>query len=222
MVGGHDACAAGVGQRFAADLRDRRRGATHSAQGRSAERDDDPGRERPDFGSEPDTAGLDMAELRSLMQPPFTPRLPTEMLHRIGDEYLRPRDLRLSEQLIQQSTRRPNERVSLVVLSIAGLLAHQHNMGFARALTQHRLSGALPQLTAPAGLRSFPLGGRRWLFWAAGRHVPFIHFPRLCGCRSDDGCVLVLRPAGRSCTRCSYIRAERLRVVLQPSNEAPG
>jgi len=79
--------------------------------------------------------------------------------------------------LIQQSTRRPNKRVSLAVLGIARLLAHQHNMSSIRALTQHRLSGALPQLTAPAGLRSLTLGGGWWLRWAAGSH-DFLYIPR--------------------------------------------
>src|ERR1700691_1482275 len=184
MVGGHYACAAGVRQRFAAELHDRWRGATHSSQCGGAERDDDPGRKRADLGSEPDTAGLDMAQLRAFVQPPLTARLPIEMLHRIGNECLRPRDLRLREQFIQQSTRRPNKRASLAVLGIARLLAHQQNISFARTLTQHRLSCALPQLTAPAGLRSFTLGRGWWLRWAAGSHAVLLHFAQPAGCRS--------------------------------------
>src|ERR1700683_4728371 len=170
MVGGHYACTAGVGQRFAADLLDRGRGATHSPQRRGTERDDDPGLEPTDLGNEPDTAGLDMAQLRSLVQPPLTARLPIEVLHRIGDEYFCPRDVRFSEQLIQYLARRPHKRASLAVLGIARLLAPQHNLRFAGTLARHRLSGALPQFTAPAGLRSFALGRGRRLRWTMGSH----------------------------------------------------
>src|ERR1700691_4486854 len=176
MVGGDYACAAGVGQRFATKLHDRSRGATDSPQRRSAERDDDPGREAADLGSEPDAAGLDMAQLRSFVRPPFTARPPIEILRRVGDEYFRPSDLRLREQFVQQSTRRPDKRVSLAILGIARLLAHQQNMRSVRALTQHRLRGTLPQLTAPAGLRSFTLSRGRRLRWAAGGDAVLIHF----------------------------------------------
>jgi hypothetical protein len=61
--------------------------------------------------------------------------------------------------------------VSLAILGNPWLLADQHDTSFARALTQDRLSGALPQLAAPAGLRSFTLDRGWWWRWVAGGHA---------------------------------------------------
>src|ERR1700728_3802628 len=97
MVSGHYECAACVGQWLAAKLRNWCRGSADRPQCCGAERHDDAGRERADLRIEPDTAGLNVPQLRSFMQPAFSAWLPIEMLHCVGNEYLHPLDLRLRE-----------------------------------------------------------------------------------------------------------------------------
>jgi hypothetical protein len=73
------------------------------------------------------------------MESDFAPRFPLEMLHRI-------RDIDLSaiytcglQAFVQQLAGRPDERLSLLIFAITGLLAHQKNRGMGSAFAKNNL-----------------------------------------------------------------------------------
>src|SRR5207237_9434511 len=59
--------------------------ADHGLRRRRAEADDDARPERADLTLEPLAAGVDLALRGGLVQPPLAPRLPFEVLDRVGD-----------------------------------------------------------------------------------------------------------------------------------------
>src|SRR5690606_37691547 len=60
----------------------------------------------------------------------------------------------------QQPPRRADERTAAQVLLVAGLLAHQHDPGARRTLTENGAGGAAVQVAALAGLRRLAQGGQ--------------------------------------------------------------
>ena len=68
-----------------------------------------------------------------------------EVLDCIGHVRLGGIDPGLLECLVQQPARGTHERLSLAVLTIAGLLADQHQLGPRRTGAEHGLGGGPPQ-----------------------------------------------------------------------------
>jgi hypothetical protein len=74
------------------------------------------------------------------------------MFYDVGDVSASTVDASLFKRLGQESTCRPDERVTRKILVVAGLLANEHHVGGGASLTEHRLSRAAPEKagTAPA------------------------------------------------------------------------
>src|SRR5271154_2523894 len=73
-----------------------------------------------------------------------------EMLHGAGDESLFPRYSGVLQRLIENSTRRPNERLAGEIFFVAWLLTHEHQIGAAWALSRHGLGGVAIERAACA------------------------------------------------------------------------
>jgi len=98
------------------------------------------------------------------MQPPFPLRLPFEMLHRVGDINLGAIDASLQQRLIENPAGRPDERLSLVVLAIAWLLAHHDDTRLRATLAENGLGCVFPEIAGTA------MGG----FMGQGRQVALL------------------------------------------------
>ena len=86
------------------------------------------------------------------MQPPIAARRPFEMLHRIGHINPFAVDARLVEQVVQQPAGRTDERASLPVVLISGLLAHEDDPGVGRTFSENGLGGVLEKIAASVAL----------------------------------------------------------------------
>ena len=88
-----------------------------------------------------------------------------EVLDRVGEVHSPAVYARLFQRLVQQATRWPDERVSLPVFLIAGLLAYQHQLRRSGTFSEDRLGRVHPEITPPAASGGFPEpgeGGPRW------------------------------------------------------------
>jgi hypothetical protein len=74
-----------------------------------------------------------------------------EVLDRIGHVDAPPVDPRGLERLVEQPARRPDKRMTLAVLLVARLLAHQHHLGGPRPFAEDGLRRAHPEMAAAAG-----------------------------------------------------------------------
>jgi hypothetical protein len=99
---------------------------------------------------QPRAAGDDLGDGRRLVDPPFTLPAEPEVLHRVGQIRLRAIDAGLRECLVEQPTCRPDEDPAFLVLDVAGLLAHQHQLGSLRALAGYHPVGVLVEIASPA------------------------------------------------------------------------
>ena len=72
------------------------------------------------------------------------------MLHNVGDIGLGPVNARCLESLIEQSSCRSNERPSLDILFVAGLLADKENARATTTFAEDSLRGILPEITCLA------------------------------------------------------------------------
>src|SRR6185369_1355886 len=89
------------------------------------------------------------------------PRFPAEVLYRVRDLGVAGTKARFLHRAPQQSARGSDERLSLPVLVVAGLLADQHQACPSWALAGHALRRALPQRTAATGVEII-LARSRW------------------------------------------------------------
>ena len=81
------------------------------------EADDRQRLDQRDLGIEPRPAGRDLARFRFLVDAPLAARLPSEMLHHIGDVYLRAIDAGRVERAIEQPPAGPTNGWPAVLLS---------------------------------------------------------------------------------------------------------
>jgi hypothetical protein len=95
--------------------------------GGGAERDDDVRLHRLDLAFDPLVAGVDLALRRGLVQAALAAQLPFEMLDGIGDVEMLAVDAGSLERLIEQPSGGTDERQSLLVFLVAGLLADEHH-----------------------------------------------------------------------------------------------
>src|SRR5215204_4244691 len=99
-------------------------------------------------------AGLDVGDTWLLMDSPLSAQRVAEMLDRIGQVDVVAGDARGRQRLVEDPAGRADERLTLDVLAIPRLLAHEHHAGTSRTLREHDLRGVLPEIAPSA------LGGR--------------------------------------------------------------
>ena len=105
-----------------------------------------------DLGLEPREAGRHLPAIGLLVDPALAPELVAEMLDRVRDVDVLAGDAGPLEALVEHFARGADERMSLDVLAVAGLLADQHQAGACGALAHDRLGGAFPQVAGAAVL----------------------------------------------------------------------
>src|SRR5690349_5992840 len=117
---------------------------------RSAQRHDHPRPQQTDLLFQPRVTRPDLARRWLLVQPPAGELHPHELevLDGVGDVYPRAIDAGRLQSLVQQAPRRPHERMSLPILLVARLLAHQHDLGPFRSFAEDGLGGMLPEIAA--------------------------------------------------------------------------
>src|SRR5262249_21547154 len=84
------------------------------------------------------------------MNPFLAARFPLEVLDHVGHVNARAIDAGLLETLIEQSSRRADERSSLMIFLIAWLLADEEKIGGHRTLAEDRLRRAPPERAGAA------------------------------------------------------------------------
>src|SRR5438270_7526618 len=124
--------------------------------------------DRPQLLVEPRAAGLDLEALGSLVQPPSSAFLELEVLDHVRHVGVAAIDADLVERTRQLAAGGTDERPSLPVLLVAGLLADEHQSRALRALAEDGLAGVSPEVTAaavggglPQALERPPLGQER-------------------------------------------------------------
>ena len=140
--------------RLAPPLRDLEGRAEQCLGRRRPEGDDQLRLEELQLGLEPEAARCDLAGVRLLVDAPLSLRggLPLEMLDRIRDIDGGAVDAGVGEAFVEDPSGRPDERMALLVLLIAGLLADEDHLGGPLPLPEHALGRAGPQITGPAAL----------------------------------------------------------------------
>jgi hypothetical protein len=89
------------------------------------------------------------------MDTPFASGLKLEMLYGIGDIEFRAVHRSRFERPIQQLSRRTDERSSLSIFFVAGLLTHQNHTGLTLPFPKYCLSRILIEIAPLATLRRF-------------------------------------------------------------------
>jgi hypothetical protein len=107
-----------------------------------------------DFSVKPRTARADFAGFRLCVNPPLPSRLPLEMFYDIGHVRTVAFDARLRECLVQNPACGPDKGVSREIFIVAGLLAHEHDIGLGFPFSKHRLRRIPPQMARAAAARS--------------------------------------------------------------------
>ena len=75
---------------------------------------------------------------------------PAEVLHRVGQIHVRPREPGIAERAVEHPPGRTDKRRPLTVLDIAGLLADEDYLRGAAASSEHDLGRVLVQLAGAA------------------------------------------------------------------------
>jgi hypothetical protein len=117
-------------------------------------------------------------------------RHPFEMLDHICNINFRAIDSHFDQNLIEQPSRGADERVTLPVFLISGLLANKHNQRLRRPFPENRLRRVFPKITASTSCRRFLKGhdAQPWREIRSSR----------CACSSlGDTLTLGVRPARR-------------------------
>jgi uncharacterized protein YecE (DUF72 family) len=113
------------------------------------------------LGKQPRPAGSLLARVGLLVQAPFPPRRPLEVLDRVGQVDRFAIDAGLAERLVEQPAGRSHERPALAVFLVAGCLAYEDRPGRDEALAKDRLRAALVEiarLAAGSGAAQRPQG----------------------------------------------------------------
>src|SRR5256885_1382177 len=163
-----------------------------------------------DFAIQPETTGIDLSGIRLLVQATLALGLPFEVLDGVRDIDTPALDARLLERLVEHASGGADERFSFPVLAIAGLLAHEHDLGVFGALAEDGLRAGLVEVACATtggrlaqGRQGQLIGDLTWCWpqWEDSRRTRSPHpvtMPRrsrLCG----DGPALW---TGRGPARC--------------------
>lgn len=122
-------------------------GTEHRVRGGRAEAAQDPWLDRGELRLPPRRAGLDLRGVGLLVEPDLARGSPFEVLHRIRDVHAVALDAGLDQRAIEQRTRGAHEWMTLAVFTVTGLLAHEHEIGVGRSLTEHCLGRSGVQIT---------------------------------------------------------------------------
>src|SRR5690349_25170700 len=93
---------------------------------------------------------VDLALRGRLVHPALAARFPFEMLDGIRHVHVVAGDARFLQRVVEQLSGRADERLALLILLIARLLAHHHDRRVLRAGPADRLRRACPQRAAAA------------------------------------------------------------------------
>ena len=104
---------------------------------------DNAGKDGCDFLLQPRTASHNFQRIGLLMEPNLAPRLPFEMLNRVGQVNFGSIDAGRLQALIQQLTGRTDKGSPLLIFAITGLFADQKYRGANIAFTKHNLGRVL-------------------------------------------------------------------------------
>src|SRR5205085_3549452 len=108
-----------------------------------------------ELGLQPGPAGGDLRPVRLLVDAALAARLPLEVLDDVGDVDLAPIDARVVERLVEKLPGRPDERLALQVLLVAGLLADEDDVRLRGALAEDGLCPGLVERAGGAARRGF-------------------------------------------------------------------
>ena len=114
-----------------------------------------------EFVLNPRPARLDLALTRLLVDPPFAPRLPLEVLDDVRDIHLSPIDASVFERAIEQLSGRAVERMTAEIFVVARLLADEHHLGALAAFPEDGLRRVLPEIAVTAVSGGGPDGRER-------------------------------------------------------------
>src|ERR1700687_4167229 len=117
---------------------------------RGAQADEHAGLDHGELRLQPGPAGRDLEGVRFLMNPFLSARLPLEVLHDVRDVGVAPIDAGFRQRLVQQPPRAADEGAPLDILAISRLLPDEEEARLARALPEHRLRAAIPEVAGAA------------------------------------------------------------------------
>ena len=112
-----------------------------------------------DLALQPHIAGLDLADARVLVDAALAAHLVFEVLDGVGDVGRVAAEACLFQRAGEHLPGWTHERLAREVLLVAGLLAHDHQIGVLRPDACNPLCRAFPQIAAAAGLHLFPQRG---------------------------------------------------------------
>src|SRR5262249_16322003 len=100
-------------------------------------------------------AAFDLVSIGPLVQPPLAAHFVLEVLHRVGDENLGPRNPRIRQRPVENAPGGADEGLAGEVFLVAGLLADQHDVGGFAPLARYCLRRILVERAAPAFVLGF-------------------------------------------------------------------
>ena len=146
MHGGDDArCEGRRDERAAAFCHAKRLAEERLCRGRP-ETDEDLRPQNGELRIEPGTTGRDLGGVRLLVDALLSAGLPLEMLDGIGDVRDFPVDAGFLERLVEELSGGSDERASLQIFAVAGLLADEHEPRRAPTFAEDGLRAAPPQV----------------------------------------------------------------------------
>lgn len=112
-----------------------------------------------DLGVQPGFASHRMGQIRLLVDPPLAALDEAEVLDRVGQIGVLLSDPCLVHRAMQQAPGRPDERLTVTVLHVSGLLADEHHLGVRGTAGEHDLSCRLPEFAPSAACGRGPKTG---------------------------------------------------------------
>lgn len=141
MHGGKDRRIAGKVYDLSPLLRHAKARSQQGLGGGGSEADDQPGPDGFDLGIHPWVAGCYLPQVWLFVDAPLSAKLPFEVLYRIGYICRFPIDARFFHAAVEHMPGGTDERFSLQVFLIAGLLADEENGRRRLAFSEYRLRG---------------------------------------------------------------------------------
>src|ERR1700730_13240982 len=155
MHGGGEVGREGGIDKFAAMLRDAKILAEKRLGGGGAEADNHFGMNSSDLGIKPRAARGDFGGIGFFVDAAFSPGLPFEMFHGIGDVNFFAVDSGFDERVVEKLAGGADERFAGQVFLIAGLLADEHQLAMGGAFAENGLRAELPEIAIFASFCGF-------------------------------------------------------------------
>jgi len=132
-------------EQLAAIPGDAKGAAEESLGGGGAEADDHLGLHLVELGIEPGTAGGDFVNAGSLVNAPFTARLPLEVLDRVGQVDIVATNAGVGEAAVEKKTGGTDKRHAFLIFAVAGLFADEDETGLRASRAEDGLRGVLEE-----------------------------------------------------------------------------